>query len=772
MRERLAAALRSKGPDYRPRTRHLNSDGSPKHTNRLILETSPYLLQHAHNPVDWYPWGEEAFEAARTEKKPVLLSIGYSTCHWCHVMERESFEDEEIARYLDEHFIAIKVDREERPDLDALYMNAVHLLAGRGGWPMTVVLTPDRQPFFAGTYFPPRDGDRGAGKGFLTILRELRQLYQAEPSRVLAVAGQLTEQLQAAAQPARPGEVPGPEAIRQAAVQLAESFDPLHGGFGNAPKFPTPSNLELLARYYRRSGDTQALRMVVHTLDRMANGGVYDQIGGGFHRYSTDDRWLVPHFEKMLYDNAQLVAVYLEGYQLTQREDFARVAKETLDYVEREMTDGAGGFYSATDADSPVPGGGHDEEGAYFTWTAAELRQALGEERARIASTYYAVSEGGNLEGRSVLHTPQSPERVAESLGVPLPALRDGLKAARGALYEARRNRPPPARDEKVIVSWNGLMISAFARGAQVLGEPRYAARAAMAADFVLKSMKNGEKLRRTWKDGRARHEGTLDDYAFLAQGLLDLFEATQEARWLTEAIALHRTLEKQFWDEQRGGFFLTPHAHETLLARDKPDYDGAEPSGNSVAILNLLRIEEFTTDERYRRLAERALRAFSSSLRRGAGAAKMLCALDYYDDRPLEVVLVSPPGGSATPLEATLHRAFLPNRILAVAVESEDLERKAKVVPILSAKRALWGKPTAYVCRGRTCELPTSDPKVFAAQLAEVELLFPDASPAPLPIAAPGRMPQPWEFDSRANRHWNPEHGHWHDGPPPQGSR
>jgi uncharacterized protein YyaL (SSP411 family) len=751
--DKLRAALKGKGADYKPRTEHLNPDGSPQYINRLVLETSPYLLQHAHNPVNWYAWGDEAFERAKRENKAVLLSVGYSTCHWCHVMERESFEDEEIARYLNENYVAIKVDREERPDVDALYMNAVHVLAGRGGWPMTVVLTPDRQPFFAGTYFPARDGDRGAGKGFFSIIRELRETYRSDPARVVTTAQQVTARLQAAAQPQRPGDVPGPEAIRNAAVALAESFDPAWGGFGGAPKFPTPSTLELLTRYYRRTDDPQALHMVAHTLEKMAAGGIYDHVGGGFHRYSTDARWLVPHFEKMLYDNAQLVAVYLEGHQLTGRQDFAQVARDTLDYVTREMTHPDGGFYSATDADSPVPGKAHQEEGWFFTWTPEELVQVLGDERARHVSAYYGVTGRGNFEGRNILHTPAPLEKVASTLKLSPQAFSDSLREAKAAMYEARSQRPPPIRDDKIIASWNGLMISAFARGAQVLAEPKYAERAARAADFVLTRMKEGDRLRRTWKDGRARHEGTLDDYAFVAQGLLDLYEATHDVRWLSEALALHAVLEKHFLDQENGGFFMTPHDGEMLLARDKSDYDGAEPSGNSVAALNLLRLEEFTTDEHHRQVAERSFRAFSNRLRQGAGTPKFLGALDYYLDKPVEVVLVSPAPGASSELEAILHRTFVPNRIYALAAHGESLERQAKVIPLLAQKLPIRGKATAYVCRQRYCELPTSDPKVFARQLARVEPLFPDSSALPLPVAKPGRTPEPWEYDSKRNR-------------------
>ncbi len=721
---KLNAALATQGAAYRPRTRHMQSNGSPQYTNRLIFETSPYLLQHAHNPVSWYPWGDEPFARARAENKPVFLSVGYSTCHWCHVMERESFEDEEIAQYLNEHFVCIKVDREERPDVDAIYMNAVHVLAGGGGWPMTVVLTPDRQPFFAGTYFPARDGDRGAHAGLLTILRELSELYRNEPERVVAAAGEVTARLRAALQPPPPGELVGPQAIARAAAHLAHLFDPVFGGFGHAPKFPAPANLELLARYARRTQDAQALHMVALTLEKMAAGGIYDHVGGGFHRYATDARWLVPHFEKMLHDNAQLVAAYLDGYQLTGRTAFAQVARQTLDYVAREMTDPSGGFYSATDADSPVPGEPHEEEGWFFTWTPAEIAAVLKPEQAQHVTAYYAVSERGNCEGRNILHTPAPLPAVAAALNLHPDALAKSIETARAQLYAARRQRPPPLRDEKIIVSWNGLMISALARGALVLGDASYASRAEKAAAFSLRHLKEGDRLRRTFKDGQARHQGTLDDYAFFTQGLLDLFEATHDPRWLGEALALERALETHFLDEEAGGFFMTPHHHEALLARDKPDYDGAEPSGNAVAMLNLLRLEEFTGDARYRLLAERGLRAFASSLTRGAGAAKMLCALDYYLDQPVEMVLVTPPGGSTEALEAVLRRTYLPNRILVRAVEGEDLARQAQLVPLLADKRALDGKATAYVCRGRTCELPTSDPVVLAAQLARVEPL------------------------------------------------
>ena len=540
--------------------------GAPRFTNRLILETSPYLLQHAHNPVDWYAWSDEAFERARREKKPVLLSIGYSTCHWCHVMERESFEDLEIAQFMNEHFISIKVDREERPDVDAIYMNAVRSLSGRGGWPMTSVLTPDRQPFFGGTYFPPRDGARGSRKGFLTILRELSEQYAADPETLVAKARETTRKLQAAAARSRPGDIPGPEAIHDRARSLADSFDSQFGGFGRAPKFPRPSSYEVLLRYHRRTGDEQALAIVTKSLDAMAAGGIYDQVGGGFHRYSTDKRWLVPHFEKMLYDNAQLVVLYLQAYQITGNDAYARVARETLTYVAREMTAPGGAFYSATDADSPTPSG-HEEEGYFFTWTPEELAAVLGAERARIVGRYFRVTVKGNFEGRSILHTPVALDKIATELSISPERLQTEIDAARPLLYGARSKRLPPLRDDKILTSWNGLMISAFAYGALVLDDPAFAKHAERAATFLLSNLRTREgRLMRTFMDGKARHTAYLDDYAFLAQGLLDLYEATWDPGWLDSAIKLQGKLDALYWDSGRRRLL-----HDRVRSRGAP---------------------------------------------------------------------------------------------------------------------------------------------------------------------------------------------------------
>jgi uncharacterized protein YyaL (SSP411 family) len=720
LQERLGAALAARGPAHRPRTRHLLPDGRPRYTNRLILESSPYLLQHAHNPVSWYAWGDAPFDRARREGKPVFLSIGYSTCHWCHVMEEESFEDEEIARFLNERYVAIKVDREELPGVDGLYLDAVIMMSGNGGWPATLFLTPAREPFFAGTYFPPRDGERGVGTGLLTILRELRDVYDQHPDKVGEVTREVVGRLRARSSGQGAGSLPGPEAISRAVSLLTRSFDPAHGGFGDAPKFPRPATLALLGRHHRRTGDPDSLRMVERTLAAMAAGGIHDAIGGGFHRYATDDRWLVPHFEKMLYDNAQLAVAYLEGFQLTGRADFAGVARETLDYLEREMSDPAGGFHSATDADSPGPDG-RGEEGLFFTWTPAELESVLGRDRARVAQAWFGVTEQGQVGGRSVLHTPATLAEAASRLKTRPARLRSLIAEVRQELYRARTRRPPPLRDEKVIASWNGLAVSAFARASQVLGEPRYAARAVRAAGFLLGELRPGGRLLRSWKGGVAGKPGTLDDHAFVAQGLLDLYEATHDPRWLGEAIALQEELERRFADPG-GGYFRTAADDEELLAREKPGHDGAEPSGNSVAAMNLLRLAEFRSDGRARGLAERLLVAFKLRLEDGQSAPAMLSALDYALDQPLEIVLVTPTPAAAAALVEAQRSIFVPNRIYVVASEGEDLAAQARLVPLLDGKTTRGGKATAYVCRGKVCQLPTSDPDVFAAQLARRE--------------------------------------------------
>ncbi len=703
---RLREAFLAWGPDYRPRTHHLHPDGAPRYVNRLVLESSPYLLQHAHNPVNWYAWGPEAFEDARRLGRPVFLSVGYSTCHWCHVMEEESFESEEIATFLNAHYLPVKVDREERPDVDAIYMSAVQALTGSGGWPMSVWLTPDREPFYGGTYFPPRDGARGARFGFLTVLRDIARTYAEDPERVKRATGSLTEavkqQMEGHAVAGTAAGEPGPRPILGAVDTYKRLFDDTHGGLRRAPKFPSNIPVRLLLRVHRRTGDAEVLHMATRTLERMAAGGLYDQVGGGFHRYSVDDRWLVPHFEKMLYDNALLAVSYAEAWQVTRRPDFARVLRETLDYLLREMTSPEGAFYSATDADS------EGEEGRFFVWSAEEIDALLGASATRFKA-YYGVTPGGNFEGHNILNVPAPDEAEQAALG-----------EARQILYGVRARRIPPLRDDKILAAWNGLALSAFAFGGRVLGEPRYLQAAERAADFLLGSMRQGARIARSWKDGRASGHGFLEDQSFVAAGLLDLAESTFDPRWLGEALALSESLERDFADSERGGWFMTASDAERLIAREKPQYDGAEPSGTSVALLNAQRLYTFTGDERWREVAARGLVSVWNVLQaQPLALSEGLLALDYLTDIPREVALVLPAGARLdpqSPLGEVLRTTFLPNRALAVAAEGSDL---ASTVTFLAGKVASGG-PTAYVCERGRCDLPTHDPETLRAQLAQ----------------------------------------------------
>ena len=716
LREQLRAALAAKGDAYVPRTRHLVGR-APRYTNRLILETSPYLLQHAHNPVDWHPWGDAAFAEARRRGVPVFLSIGYSTCHWCHVMEVESFEDEEIARFLNEHYVCMKVDREERPDIDAVYMTAVQSLTGSGGWPMSLWLTPERAPFFGGTYFPSRDGERGVRRGFLTLLRELDQTYRQDAGRVAREADSLVASVRreleggipglSVASPAPPADPIDATIIPRAVARYKRAFDSENGGMRGAPKFPSSLPVRLLLRDHRRTGDADALRMATLTLEKLAAGGIYDQIGGGFHRYATDSEWMVPHFEKMLYDNALLAVAYLEAYQVSARPIFARVARETLDYLLREMTSPDGGFYSATDADSD------GQEGKFFVWSDAELRSILGPSAERFAR-FYGVTPLGNFEGRNILHVPHPDESEQVALA-----------DERAKLYAVRAGRVPPAVDRKVLAAWNGLAISAFAIAGRVLGEERYVAAAARAATLVTTRMRVGGRLMRSLKDGRAAPPGYLEDHAFVAAALFDLYEATFEARWLREALALCQETERLFADPAQGGWFATSVDNETLLARERSGADGAMPSGASVALMNTLRAATFTADDHWRQIADRALWSSRAAMSEMPGArAEALLALDFRTDAAREIVIVWPKGtgpGSAAPLLAVLNRTFVPNRVLAGGAEGDALTALGTLAPIVEGKRARGGRSTAYVCERGRCQLPTSDPAVLARQIAVV---------------------------------------------------
>ena len=684
---------------------------APRHTNRLIHATSPYLLQHAHNPVDWHPWDQEALGKAQAEDRPILLSIGYSACHWCHVMERESFENEAIAALLNAHFVPIKVDREERPDLDDIYMAATLAMNhGQGGWPMTVFLTPDQQPFYAGTYYPPEDAH--GRPGFRTLLLRIAELWRTEREGLRSQAAALTRYLRDNTRPL-PGASLGEVEITTALEELVRDFDPRWGGFGQAPKFPPSTTLSLLLRCHRRSGDAHALEMVVKTLDMMAGGGMYDQVGGGFFRYSTDAHWLVPHFEKMLYDNALLAKVYLEGWQAAGHSSYARIAREVFDYVLREMTSPEDGFCSATDADS------EGEEGRFFVWTPAQVREALGDaELARRFCAFYDVTEEGNWEGQSIPHSPDSVETVAARLHLAPEQLQHSLDEAHPRMYQARRRRVAPALDDKVLTSWNGLMIGALAEGFRILGERRYLEAAQRAADFLLRSLRTSDgRLLRTYRGGQAHIPAFLEDYAFLAEGLLDLYEAGGPERCLGEAEALASRIRSDFAAAE-GGFYSTAADHETLILRHREGHDGATPGANATAAQVLVRLSHHLDRADLRDQAVGALRAWGKAIARQPRAfAKSLLAVDLLLEGPIELAFVGPEGRpDFEALRREAGRHFLPNRVIA----HHDPQAGASPHPLLAGKGLVDGQAALYVCRNYACQKPITAPAEVQAALAD----------------------------------------------------
>lgn len=705
----LFPAFASTTSDDVLRTKHRLADGSPQFTNRLSRESSPYLLQHAHNPVDWYPWGEEAFKAAQQQDKPILLSIGYSTCHWCHVMEDESFDNLEIAAYINEHYIAIKVDREERPDVDRTYMAAVEAFSGRSGWPMTVWLTPGSQPFFGGTYMPPYDGDRGIDQGFLTHLKMLKKAWSDNRGEVDRISLRLATAARARLTPQAGDSLPGDDVFERAFGIYKDSFDPRHGGLTTVPKFASHLPVRFLMRYYLNSGDEEALRMVQKTLVSMADGGLFDQVGGGFHRYSTDASWGVPHFEKMLYDNALLAIAYLEAYQLTGNDRFGLIARETLRYAQRDMRAPGGAFYSASDADSRSDEG-ELVEGWFYTWSAKELADVLTGPELDTVLSCYATTESGDLDGRNVLRRAKPVEGCADRLL---------LIRANEILYEARSKRAEPFVDTKILTSWNGLMISAFARAATVFGESDYLDVASSAAHFILENMQDNDGLLRSYLNDRASGQAFADDYAYFIQALLDLYEASGVVDWFRHASRLQEQMDLRFTDGD-GGFFFAPASGEALFAREKPVYDGTLPAASSVAVLNLLRLHEFTTDDAYRQRAEAAVRFGGDAVSRSpAGAPEFLNALDFYTGQAKAIVLVTPgERRDAEPFLHVLRSTFLPNHVLIVVEEGDMLEEHAKQIRLLEGKYAMHGKTTAYVCVHGVCDLPTNDPVVFEEQI------------------------------------------------------
>jgi uncharacterized protein YyaL (SSP411 family) len=675
--------------------------GSAHKTNRLADETSPYLLQHARNPVDWYPWGEEALCRAKAEHKPIFLSIGYSACHWCHVMERESFENPEIAALMNQHFINIKVDREERPDLDQIYMSAVMAMTGHGGWPMSVFLTPDLKPFFGGTYFPPADS-RGMA-GFPRILLGVLRAWQERRDEIEESAAGMTEQLQAL------GRIPGGTGaldlslLDSAARALARNFDSIHGGFGRAPKFPHPMDLRVLLRHHAERGDSHSLHIVQHTLDRMARGGIYDHLGGGFARYSTDDRWLVPHFEKMLYDNALLTSTYLEAYQATREPDFARVARETMDYVLRRMTGAEGGFYSTEDADS------EGVEGKYYVWSPAEVTEVLGAERAKTFCYVYDVTDPGNWEGQNILNLPHTLSQAARLLERDQAELGRELAASREALLAVRERRVPPGKDTKVLVSWNGLMIAALAEGGRILRDRRYLEAAARAAGFILEAMRRDDgRLLHTYKDGRAKLDAYLDDYVNLIDGLTRLFEATGQPGWIESALDLAGIMVGEFADPEQGGFFYTGNRHEHLIARQKDLHDNATPSGNGMAATALIRLGALTGRDDLSEAGRSALATVQVVLEREpAAAGQSLIALDFLLGSTREFAVIS--GADPTEFHAVLEAIwapFLPHKVVAPAT-AEQAAHLASKVPLLTSRPPCDNRTTTYICEGATCREP-----------------------------------------------------------------
>jgi uncharacterized protein YyaL (SSP411 family) len=690
-----------------------STGSSPRFTNRLIRETSPYLLQHAHNPVDWYPWGEEALTRAREEDLPILLSIGYSACHWCHVMEHESFESEPIARLMNDNYVCIKVDREERPDLDGIYMNAVQMMTGHGGWPMTVFLTPDGRPFYGGTYFPPVD--RQGMPGFPRLLIALAEAWRERRDEIEKNAGALLLEL-GKLDRFKGAEVElDPQLLEQSATRLLQALDREHGGFGNRPKFPPAMALSFLMRRYRRTGDPAILAAIELTLDKMARGGIYDQLGGGFHRYSVDERWLVPHFEKMLYDNALLARLYLDGWLLTGRPLYRRITEETLDYVVREMTDPGGGFYSTQDADS------EGVEGRFFVWTPAEVRALLGEEEGRLFCQFYDITEEGNFEDCNILHVDQPVEVRAPGLGLTPERLEEILARGRAVLFEAREARVKPGRDEKMLTSWNGLMLRSFAEAARVLERPDYLEVAIRNAGFVLANLRHDGRLLRTHKDGESRLNGYLEDYTDLIDGLLALYHATFDDRWFREALDLSRTMIDLFRDEEEGGFFFTSRDHEKLITRAKDFYDNATPGGNSVAAEVLIRLSLYTGDHRYRDEAERILRLVAGvTPRMPSGFGHLLGALDLFLSTPAEIAVVGDPASPVTArMLQTIFSRYLPGKVVALARPGSTPDPD---LHLLDGRPAGTGPVTAYVCQNFRCLAPVTSPEDLQRQLAELD--------------------------------------------------
>ena len=733
------------------------SPAHAEHTNRLAREKSPYLLQHAHNPVDWYSWGEEAFAKARRENKPIFLSVGYSTCHWCHVMAHESFENEETAAIMNREFVNIKVDREERPDVDRVYMTFVQATTGGGGWPMSVWLTPDLKPFVGGTYFPPED--RYGQPGFKKVLERIAAAWKRDHEKIVDQSSKIVSALREsqAAQSAASAKIDS-QVFEKAYEQFARTFDEKEGGFGGAPKFPRPVALNFLSRFYARDPKSEvgkhALEMDLVTLGKMAAGGMHDHLGGGFHRYSVDRYWHVPHFEKMLYDQAQLAITYLDAFQITQDRQYESVARDILDYVARDMTSKEGGFFSAEDADSPIPVaavydrrnesaqssevGAHraplqKSEGAFYVWTKKEIDAALGD-AAEIFDFHYGVQPHGNApEGsdpqdefrdRNILIERHPIAETAKHFKKSENEVQQSLARSREKLLLIRAKRPRPHLDDKIISAWNGLMISAFARAAQVLDEPRYLEAATRAARFLRTRLfeEKSKLLYRNYREGRSGIEGFADDYAFVIQGLVDLYEASFDVEWLKFAVELEATQDRLFLDEKSGGYFSTSGKESSVPLRMKDDNDSAEPAASSIAALNLLRLAQFRNDKQLEERARKTIDAFAPTLSHFASAMpQMLVALDYSLGKPRQIVIAGKPDDPGTKaLLAEVDRHFLPNKILLLADGAGGQEYLGEKNEAIRAMSKVDGKPAAYVCENFTCKAPVTDPKALAELLSK----------------------------------------------------
>ncbi len=715
----------------------------PEHTNRLAQEKSPYLLQHAHNPVDWYPWGEEAFAKARRENKPIFLSIGYSTCHWCHVMAHESFENDDIAAIMNREFVNIKVDREERPDVDRVFMTFVQATTGGGGWPMSVWLTPDLKPVVGGTYFPPEE--RYGQPACKTVLERIATAWKENHDRIAEQGGKIVAALRDSQSSATAEGKIDAATLDAAYRQIERSYDPKEGGFGNAPKFPRPVTLNFLTRFYARAPKSEsgkhALEMALFTLSKIAAGGMHDHVGGGFHRYSVDRYWHVPHFEKMLYDQAQLAAAYLDAFQITRDRQYESVARGILDYVARDMRSKEGGFFSAEDADSPVAGiadPGHNKtaEGAFYVWIKKEIDAALGD-AAEIFDFHYGVQPHGNapegsdpqdeFRGKNILIERHTVAETAKHFGKTEEEIGKLLAECRAKLFSIRAKRPRPHLDDKIIAAWNGLMISAYARGAQIL-EPatagRYLEIATRAAKFLRTNLyeEKSKLLYRNYRDGRSDIEGFADDYAFVIQGLLDLYEASFDVEWLKFAVQLQETQERLFFDEKNGGYFSTSGKDESVFLRMKDDNDGAEPAASSVAALNLLRLAQFRDDKQMTDRARKTIDAFATTLSHFPSAMpQMLVALDYASSKPRQIVVAGKKDAPETKaLVKEVHRHFLPKTVLFLADSAEGQKYFGEKNEAIRAMSPIDGKPAAYICENFTCKAPVTDPKQLAELLSK----------------------------------------------------